>query len=199
MPVVVAWKGEIATARNEPVDDDATYWRRALRNAKTEEQRQSILEQIDMAAWDIGAINVDQIGQPPSSDPEAGRFYASAIGALVPISEHLDEWLTTSRVTAKTQDMQRSDVQRFAARFAMVQDVTRSEVRRWITGLMNDDGLTPKTVQRILSASGDIGGISRASRLRERITSRSANSTWPGRTSAPPRDPPGSHSIRPMW
>ncbi len=152
MPVVVAWKGEIATARNEPVDDDAAYWRRALRNAKTDEQRQSILEQIDMAAWDIGAINVDQIGQAPSSDPEAQRFYASATGALVPFSEHLDEWLTTSRVTAKTQDMQRSDVQRFAAKFAMVQDVTRPEVRRWITGLMNDNGLTPKTVQRILSA-----------------------------------------------
>ncbi len=43
MPVVVAWKKEIATARNEPVDDDAAYWRRALRNAKTEEQRQLIL------------------------------------------------------------------------------------------------------------------------------------------------------------
>ncbi len=48
--------------------------------------------------------------------------------------------------------MQRSDVKRFAAEFAMVQDVTRAEVRRWITKLMNGDGLTPKTVQRILSA-----------------------------------------------
>ncbi len=47
LPVVVAWKKEIATARNEPVDDDAAYFRRALRNAKTEEQRQSILMQID--------------------------------------------------------------------------------------------------------------------------------------------------------
>ncbi len=152
MPVVVAWKKEIATARNEPVDDDAAYWRRALRNAKTEEQRQTILEQIDYAAWDIGALNVDQIGERPSSDPEARRFYASATGQLVSFTEHLDEWLATSRATAKTQDMQRFDVKRFAAKFAIVQDVTRPEVRRWITGLMNDDGLTPKTVQRILSA-----------------------------------------------
>jgi integrase len=152
MPVVVAWKGEIATARNEPVDDDVAYWRRALRNAKTEEQRQSIEDQIYMAAWDIGASNVDQIGQAPSSDPEARRFYASATGALVPFSEHLDEWLTTSRVTAKTLDMQRSAVKRFAAKFAMVQDVTKPEVRRWITGLMNDDGLRPNSVNRILSA-----------------------------------------------
>ena len=41
---------------------------------------------------------------------------------------------------------------RFAAKFAMVQDVTKPDVVRWIAGLMNDDGLTPKTVQRILSA-----------------------------------------------
>ena len=152
LPVVAAWKKRIAAARNEPIDDDAAYWRRTLRNAKTEEQRQSILEQIDYAAWDIGAINVENIGDPPSSDPEARRFYGTATGALVPLTEHLDEWLSTSRTTAKTQDMRRSDVKRFAAKFAMVQDVTRPEVRRWITGLMNDDGLTPKTVQRILSA-----------------------------------------------
>ncbi len=46
LPVITAWKKEIATARNEPVDDDVAYWRRALRNAKTEDQRQTILEQI---------------------------------------------------------------------------------------------------------------------------------------------------------
>ena len=60
--------------------------------------------------------------------------------------------MSTSQVTAKTKDMQRSDVERFAARFPEIDDVHRPEVRRWITQLMNDDGLTPKTVQRILSA-----------------------------------------------
>ena len=76
------------------------------------------------------------------------------LGATQPshFTEHLDEWLATSRATAKTKDMQRSDVQRFAREFKMVQDVIRPEVRRWITKLMNGDGLTPKTVQRVLSA-----------------------------------------------
>ncbi len=150
---VAAWKKQIAEAKGSPVEiDDAAYWRRTLRNAKTEEQRQSILEQIDMAAWDIGAINVENIGEPPSEDPEAVSFYFRATGALVPFTEHLDEWLATSRATIKTQDMQRSDVKRFAAKFPIAQEVTRPEVRRWCSGLMNDDGLTPKTVQRILSA-----------------------------------------------
>ena len=83
LPVVAAWKKRIAAARNEPIDDDAAYWRRTLRNAKTEEQRQSILEQIDYAAWDIGAINVKNIGDKPSSDPEARLFHASATGQRV--------------------------------------------------------------------------------------------------------------------
>ena len=48
--------------------------------------------------------------------------------------------------------MQCSVIKRFVTKFAKVQDVTRPEVRHWITGLMNDDGLSPKTVQRILSA-----------------------------------------------
>ena len=172
LQVVASWKHEIAAARGEDDGDfvwqptpfvvrgrsvpqppvSATAMRRALQNAKTEEERRSILEQIDMVAWDIGAINVDNIGDPPSSDPEARRFYALASGALVPLTEHLDEWLATSRATAKTQDMQRSDVRRFAREFQMVQDVSRPEIRRWITKLMNGDGLTPKTVQRILSA-----------------------------------------------
>ncbi len=34
LPVVTAWKNEIARARDEPVDDDAAFWRRSLRNAK---------------------------------------------------------------------------------------------------------------------------------------------------------------------
>ena len=133
LPVVTAWKKEIAAAKGEPVDDDAAYWRRRLRNARNEKHRQSILEQIDYAAWDIGAINVENIGDQPSSDPEAQQFYASATGQLLAFTEHLDEWLATSRATAKTQDMQRSDVKRFAREFQKVQDVARPEVRRWIT------------------------------------------------------------------
>ena len=62
--------------------------------------------------------------------------------------EHLDEWIDTSRATAKTKDMQRSDVIRFSQEFQLVQDVARPEVRRWISKLKNEDGLTPKTVQR---------------------------------------------------
>ncbi len=69
---VAAWKRQITEAKGGPVEiDDAAYWRRALRNAKDEEQRQAILTQIDYEAWDIGATNVEQIGMQPSSAPES--------------------------------------------------------------------------------------------------------------------------------
>ena len=149
---VAVWTAKIAAAREGPADDDAIYWRRRLHNARDEDQRRSILEQIEDAAWDVGAVNVENIGEQPTHDPEAREFYARATGQLVAFTEHLDEWMSTSRATAKTQDMQRSDVNRFGRGFRLVQDVTRPEVRRWITKLMNEDGLTPKTVQRVLSA-----------------------------------------------
>jgi integrase len=151
-PVVTAWKQQIAGVKGERIDDDAAYWRKALRNAKTEEERQSILERIMEAADYIGSITVENIGDDPSSSPEAQRFYANAVGWRTPFAEHLSEWQSASRATQKTKDMQKADVNRFAAKFPMVQDVTRPEVRRWVTTLMNDDGLAPKTVQRILSA-----------------------------------------------
>lgn len=148
-PKIARWKAEIAKAREEPNHNDARYWRDALRRAKTEEQRQSILEQIDYAAWDIGAINVENIGDKPSSDPEARRFYAEAIGALLPTTEHLDEWMSSLQVKDKTAKMRRATIGKLGAKFPMLNDVSRKEVRRWVTELMA--GLKPATVQRMMS------------------------------------------------
>ena len=154
--IVAAWNEQLADEQWPTIDFSVrgkTYSREVphpvvlfqkLRNAATEEERQAILEEISSAAWHIGSINVENIGDRPSSAPEAQRYHARATGGLVSFTEHLDEWLSTSRATAKTQDMQRSDVMRFAAKFAMVQDVTRPEVRRWITELMNDGGSYPQ-------------------------------------------------------
>ena len=83
-PKIAHWKSAIAKAREEPNHNDARYYRDALRRAKDDRQRDAIMEEIDMMAWDIGATNVENIGDQPSSDPEAQRFYFEATGALVP-------------------------------------------------------------------------------------------------------------------
>ena len=148
-PKIANWKSAIARAREEPNHNDTRYWRDALRNAKTEEQRQSILEQIDMVAWEIGAINVENIGDPPSSDPEAQRFYAEATGARLPTTEHLDEWIGSLQVKDKTTKMRRATIGRLAQKFPMLNDISRKEVRRWVTELTAE--LKPATVQRMMT------------------------------------------------
>lgn len=166
---VLDWKEQLARAKGAWGTDAAYWqkqanklgdggqptpasWRALLRSATSPEHRQAILEQISESADHIGYVTVDNVGDSPTSSPEAQRYYAESVGWHTNFKEHLDEWLTTSRATEKTKDMQKTDVNRFAAKFPLVKNVTRPEVRRWITGLMNDDGLKPKTVQRILSA-----------------------------------------------
>lgn len=150
-PIVARWKQEIEQARGQPNTDDATFWRDALRGAKTEKERETILEQIDMAAWEIGAVNVDEIGQDASRDPAAREFFGKATGAVVPLTEYLDEWLATFSGTPKTKDMHKAAITRFAKDFPMVSDVKRPEVRRWVTSMMNGEGKSPKTMARVLS------------------------------------------------
>jgi len=109
------------------------------------------MEGIEQAAWEIGAVNVEHIGEAVSNDPETRVFYARATGQLVAFDEHVEEWLSSTRLTEKTKDMHRSTVSRFAEKFPLVPDVKRPEVRRWVAKQTNDVGLTPKTMQRILS------------------------------------------------
>ncbi len=152
LPIVTAWKKDIAQVKNEsPGDDDAAYWNRKLRHAKSEEEKASILEQIEYAAWEIGAVNVDKIGQQPSSAPEAIEFHARSTGQLTGFKEHVDEWFATANKTEKTIDMNRKSINRFAEKFKMVQDVNKPEIRRWVDKLMTEEGLSPKTVQSALS------------------------------------------------
>ena len=72
-PLIAQWKSQIAQAREEPDHNDARYWRDALRHAKDSEQRTAIMERIDMMAWDIGATNVENVGDRPSSNAERVR------------------------------------------------------------------------------------------------------------------------------
>ncbi|MBN8900844.1 MAG: site-specific integrase, partial [Rhodospirillales bacterium] len=156
-PIVSAWMTELDRARapggeaGDAVRDDARFFRQALRRAATPEERDQLLEEITDAADAIAYEDID-IGQPLSSSVVATRFFGEATGWHAPTLENLDEWLSAVRTSAKTRDMQRADVQRFAAQFPILSDVQRPQVRRWVISLMNEDGLSPKTVQRILSA-----------------------------------------------
>ena len=149
---IAMWRKQITEARGEGGDaneDDPAYWRRALRNAKDDKQRQIILDEIEWKAYDIGSINVPEVGMNPHRDPEAIQFYFEAIGAVVPTLEYLEEWITSLQVTAKTAAMRKATIGRLAEKFPMLKDVSRKEVRRWATELMAE--LKPATVQRMMT------------------------------------------------
>ncbi len=156
--VVREWKADLDRARvatGRPAlgsDDDAAYFARALRNATTPAQRDEIMEHIEHQADQIGYADADrEPGQPPSASVKANEFWAKATGGRVSTVEHLDAWLAQSGSAAKTKDMHKADVLRFAARFPMLHDVKRPEVKRWVTSLAGEQELAPKTIQRVLS------------------------------------------------
>ena len=149
-PLVAMWQYRIAMARGEEAaEDDPAVWRKALRHAKDDQQRASIIDEIQMKAWDIGSINVDYIGQDTHKNPEALRFFAEAVGSIVPTSEYLDEWIGSLQVKDKTVKMRRATIGRLAGKFPKLEDVSRKEIRRWVTELM--DGLKSGTVRRMMT------------------------------------------------
>lgn len=149
---VAKWKNQIAEARGEKVDDTASYWRRVLRNATDEKERQGYLEAIDAAAIALGYETVDAPGQDPTSSPEAQEFMAAVHGWNVRTDEHIDEWQGQLRLDLKTQAIYKSDVTRFSEKFKLLSDVSRPEVRRWVTVLLNGGGQSVSSVRRIIAA-----------------------------------------------
>lgn len=74
-------------------------------------------------------------------------------GEWVRLDRHIDDYLDTLEVTDKTEDMQRSDLKRFAAKFELPEDATRKSVADWVmTDLMGEKKLSHKTCRRIISA-----------------------------------------------
>jgi integrase len=148
-PHVLSWKHQIAKAKGDGGDgDDAAYWQRAL-HEKTGVEREALLEALEDKAYWIGAVNVEHIGTPPTSDPGARQFYADA--TALPLLSHIQDWLNASSVTARVGDRRRAVLEGFAATFATVQEVTRAGAQRWVAKLLNEDGLTPGTVRWMLS------------------------------------------------
>mgnify|MGYP000047060657 FL=1 len=115
-PIIAQWKSEIARVREEPNHNDAKFWRDALRRAKTPEDRFNIETNLEAHVLNQGLDN---------TDPEAQRFYDEAFGTLIPTTEHLEEWLSSSQVKDKTAKMRRATIGRLVDKFSMLNDVTR--------------------------------------------------------------------------
>ncbi|MGO8868849.1 MAG: tyrosine-type recombinase/integrase [Alphaproteobacteria bacterium] len=158
-----SWLSQIdhARERSNP-ESDAAFYRRALREAPTEAERQRILASVEnksesliFDAYSKAGKLLEWPGEPEtSSEPEiktAVRFRDLATGKLVPFTEHLGEYLAGLRIEDKDKDMRRAIIARFAETFPYIADVQRKAVQKWINQ-QAAGGKAAGTIRRALSA-----------------------------------------------
>jgi integrase len=139
---------------------DAERWRKLIREASSDEQRQILAEALDDELDAIVHRAAARAGIQDPKEPEfeglperieGARIFAIATGALVPLSAHLEEYLGTLHGNeAKSVDMKRSTLRKFSERFPHVADVQRKDVQRWVND-MAAGGKALATIRRSLS------------------------------------------------
>ena len=158
------WSKQIEQARTgapRNAEDESAFYRRLLARADSEEERSLIREEIAEEAGRrhnralAKAGYEDEREVPYDADvpglAEADRFFKLATGKVVPLMDHVDEWLAALPNEAKTKDMKRSTIVKFGEAFPFLQDVNRKDVQRWFNKRVADEGLTTKTLKRVLS------------------------------------------------
>ena len=155
----VRWRSEIQQARTgskDHIERDALYWRKAMQeNPAARDHLLDIIadkaqEMVSHAAKRAGIDEDDpRLEELPEYD-DAHRLIAIATGKMVRLEEHLSEYLATIGVTAKTKDLKRGTVKRFAAEFSYIQDVKRGDVQRWLNRMAQDGKAVP-TIRRAIS------------------------------------------------
>ncbi len=158
----VKWRARIEQARTgvkDPMEKDALFYREALKDA-TEGEREVLLTLIADEAEELVERAASRKGILDRRDPayaeltehdDATRFYALATGKMVPMGEYVEEWLATLDNEAKSKDMKRTTVRKFAERFPYVRDVKRKDVQGWVNDLATEEGKKTATIRRALS------------------------------------------------
>jgi integrase len=158
------WSKKIEEARSgtpRGLEAEAGFYRTLLAKADGETERALILERLEDEATKRRNKALDRAGyaglhEVPENEEVPGlsgatRLFDLGSGKLVPLKEHLDEWLATLTNEAKTKDMKRSTIVKFAEKFPYLQDVNRKDVQRWLNMRAAEEGLTGKTQKRVLS------------------------------------------------
>jgi integrase len=158
------WSKQIEEARTgspHSSERDAAFLRRLLMQTQSDEERALLLDRIADEAAEKYERALSKAGyrderEVPDDETvlgleEADRFLKLATGKVVPLMDHVDEWLSTLSNEAKTKDMKRSTIVKFIESFPFIQDVNRKDVQRWFNKRAADEGLTTKTLKRVLS------------------------------------------------
>lgn len=128
------WRVQIQAAREAASPDSlAAGLRAALRKAASQGERDLVSMVIDDHAARLfpGALDDPEMEDTPEYH-EAGRFVALAHGQMVPLGEHLAEYISTLKVEAKTVAIRRANLEKFCKLFPTIDDVQRRGVQEWI-------------------------------------------------------------------
>jgi len=153
------------SARKDQEEGEASFYRRLLREAGSDDERGLIESLISDEARDRGIRALESAGftdwprdereeEAAASIPgyvEAGRFVALATGTVTPFLDHMEEWLGLSQNEEKTKGQKRGTLNLFAKEFRFVEDVKPHVVQRWFNERARAEGLTRKTLKRVQS------------------------------------------------
>lgn len=128
-------------------DAEAALFRDMVKEAKSDEERDLLKDHIAELAEDRYRAAKDASGREA-----ALRFNEAAQGRLTPLVDHLDEWLAAIGDTEKNKDMKRSTVLKLAQAIPYAQEVTRENLQKWLAATAKTDGVSRKTLGRILSS-----------------------------------------------
>ncbi len=136
LPVVAKWRTAIDKAR-------------AMDGVMTPERRAFLLELASDEADHIGALDVADLGEHPTSSAAAQEHYAKAVRSLeTSFTAHLEDYLDSADLASGTATDYRSIIERFAMTFPSLSDVERKEVRAWAMKLT----LSPSGINKTLVA-----------------------------------------------
>ena len=148
-PIVATWLADLERAKGGPVELDAAFFRKALREAGPAEGRDADGHPTERRTLILDMLH-DRAGEIDlgGNRSEAERFYGEA--TTVGTADYLDEFLAAEPVSPHTKATHKTDLLRLAARFPLLHQVRRAAVKRWAMELV-EQGLSPMTVRRIMA------------------------------------------------
>jgi integrase len=143
-------------------------WKAMLRKAAGEQPDAIMAEAKSWKAWlDETSIRMGDEAGGPDDDSSlvltsraqeieneqgyaaAKRFMDAAMGRLVPLQEHLDDYLTTLAVEPKTASMKRSAILEACKVWPAISDINKRAVQQWVELQARD--LMPSSIGRRLA------------------------------------------------
>jgi site-specific recombinase XerD len=156
--LVAKWQRQIEDARAGIIRKADANERSALdllgrlRRARTDAERAVVQSEIDFVFEHLAEDADGAVRGTDDPIPTASRFYGLATGQHIPLLQELEPYLSTlkGKREAKTVDMKRSTITKFAKGFTYVRDVQRRDAQEHIDDLAAN-GAAVATIRRVLS------------------------------------------------